>query len=559
MLPNSCHAIIRADACEATGNGHVMRMIALGQALLERGTRVSFMVIQCPEVLHKRLKAERFEVISIYHAEPGDSVDASAVSEYARAILADWIILDGYHFSTDYQKLCKQSGKRVLAVDDHQYNRAWSVDSLLNQNLHAPSHKADYVKAAAKADLLLGTDFVLMRNEFWKPRPKTQQIESASKKLLLTMGGADPVNATALIMHALLRVPLEALHISILIGSGNPHRSLIEQITQQYPGRFELLEPVESVTSLLCATDYVITAGGSTCWEVLWAGLPSAIFVIAENQQDIADSLVEQGLMVGLGRWGQVSSDELTSKLTFWLQNPTVPRQNIVDGKGAKRVAAYLHGHYSITIATAEEGWLRRDLSALKEALEASGHTVNICSKPEEFTGGDFLFLLSYWGVVPTTLLDQYLHAVIVHASDLPNGRGWSPATWHILEGRDALTVCLLEASARVDRGDIYYRDHIPLRGDELIDEWRALIVAKTAELCLRFTQNFPSILARREKQPEVGSYYRRRTPADSQLDTSKALDQLFNQLRVADNVEYPAYFDLHGQRYLLKIEKAST
>lgn len=558
MQPSKCHVIIRADASADSGIGHIMRMMALGQALVMRGATVSFIVGSCPETLLHRLEAASLEIIKIPESTPGSDTDAAFVRQHAKTRGANWIVLDGYHFSHAYQRRFQGCGSQVLAVDDHLYSDTWCVDLLLNQNLHASTYRTSYQNAAPETELLLGLDFTLMRPEFWQLPSAHHHNREGAKRVLVTMGGADPVNATAIIMHALLRLPAELLRISILIGSSNLHRSQLEEISQQHPGRFELLAAVESMSSLLIDNDYVITAGGSTCWEILWSGCRGAVFVIAENQQPIADSLQEQNLMLALGRWDQTTIDDLSKKLISWFRSPrTVTASSIVDGKGAKRVAAYLEGRYSITIATAESGWLLTEISALKTALEEAGHRVTVGSKLEDFDGGDFLFLLSYWGIVPRTVLDKYLHSLVVHASDLPNGRGWSPATWHILEGRDELTICLLEASAKVDRGDIYYRDRIHLKGDELVDEWRNLLVIKTADLCLRFIKDYPQVLATRERQPESGTYYPRRTPADSRLDTSKTLEQLFNQLRVADNRAYPAYFEHLGQKYLLKIEKA--
>jgi len=54
-------------------------------------------------------------------------------------------------------------------------------------------------------------------------------------------------------------------------------------------------------------------------------------------------------------------------------------------------------------------------------------------------------------------------------------------------------------------------------------------------------------------------SYYRRRTPDDSRLDPSRSIAEQFDLLRVADPQRFPAFFDLRGHRYVVRIEKAGA
>lgn len=554
----SFHVLIRADAGGAIGTGHVMRMIALGQGLRERGATVSFVIARCPDALTARLRIDGFTVEHLVNCEPGGRDDARQTAAFAAACDAKWIILDGYAFGSDYQLECRKGGRFLLCMDDHQYCDTWCVDALLNQNLHAPQLREEYATGASGAALWLGADFALLRKEFWRRSQRVLDRNDRFLRILITMGGADPPNATTLIMEALALIRAVPMRVSVLAGADNSHRQNLEAFCSQHPDRFEILPATEQMAPLLEQVDCVITAGGSTCWEVLWAGKPAAVLVIAENQAPIAQSLQDQGLMLSLGRYEDASLDQLATQLQHWLNAPSAlstPRR--VDGKGARRVAAALDGRFAVTLATAGEGWLRPHLESLQRSLEAAGHRVQVTSRPDEMAGGDFLFLLSYWGIVPSAVLDRYLHSLVVHASDLPNGRGWSPMTWAILEGRSRFPICLLEADEKVDRGDIYFRDEMMLSGHELINEWRQTIASKTTELCLRFVHDYPDVLATRERQLEAGTYYPRRTPADSQLDPSKTIEQLFNQLRVADNSAYPAYFDHLGHRYLLKIEDA--
>ena len=43
----------------------------------------------------------------------------------------------------------------------------------------------------------------------------------------------------------------------------------------------------------------------------------------------------------------------------------------------------------------------------------------------------------------------------MIHASDLPKGRGWSPHIWGLINEAQQITISLLEAVDKVDSGDI--------------------------------------------------------------------------------------------------------
>ncbi|MEQ9230750.1 MAG: formyltransferase family protein [Cyclobacteriaceae bacterium] len=165
---------------------------------------------------------------------------------------------------------------------------------------------------------------------------------------------------------------------------------------------------------------------------------------------------------------------------------------------------------------------------------------------------GDILILLSCERKLEKRALNKF--NLVVHESDLPEGKGWSPLTWQVLEGRNKLTVSLIEAEEKIDAGAIYFQEKIQLNGHELIPELREKQAEATFALLKKFIRQYPNITSR----PQVGkeSFYPKRRQADSELDISKTLDSQFNLLRVCDNDRYPAFFVKNGVKYLLKIEK---
>ena len=149
----------------------------------------------------------------------------------------------------------------------------------------------------------------------------------------------------------------------------------------------------------------------------------------------------------------------------------------------------------------------------------------------------------------------RYRNNLVVHESDLPKGRGWSPMSWHILEGTQRIPVTMLEAADEVDAGPIYLREWIELEGHELSPEWRELQANSTRRLCRYFVTQYPAILERVRQQEGEPSFHLRRRPKDSELDPLKSITEQFNLLRIVDNENYPAFFEVAGKRFILRIE----
>ncbi|HEX8578755.1 MAG TPA: formyltransferase family protein, partial [Allosphingosinicella sp.] len=144
---------------------------------------------------------------------------------------------------------------------------------------------------------------------------------------------------------------------------------------------------------------------------------------------------------------------------------------------------------------------------------------------------------------------------IVVHASALPNGRGFSPVVWQILEGLNEIPVSMIFAAEAVDAGDIVMQRTLRLRGHELNDEVRNKLGALIVAMCLDYLA-LPHPPPGLPQQGEP-SWYARRRPQDSRFDPNKTIAEQFNLLRVVDNDRYPAFFEHRGHRYVLKIERA--
>jgi methionyl-tRNA formyltransferase len=200
------------------------------------------------------------------------------------------------------------------------------------------------------------------------------------------------------------------------------------------------------------------------------------------------------------------------------------------------------------------KSWFNRYVKELMAELKKRKHHVSFLQDYKKVEKGDIFFVLSCNSIIPDQVLERNKYNLVVHAAPVPKGRGWSPMTWQILEGKNDIHVSLFEAVAKVDSGNVFGRGIIHLYGTELIDEWQELLGRKVNEMALAFVDSYPNIKA--EKQTGESSYYRRRKPEDSELDINKSIAEQFNLLRVVNNEQYPAFFRHKGCKYVLTIRK---
>jgi len=183
-------------------------------------------------------------------------------------------------------------------------------------------------------------------------------------------------------------------------------------------------------------------------------------------------------------------------------------------------------------------------------------YDIDLINDAADLSGGDILFLISCVDVIKKEQRDLYEKTLVIHAGDLPAKRGWSPHVWQILEGSQKIIVTLFEAEDRVDAGDIWTEIEVQIPLDALYCEINQIIFGAEIELIEYALNNFTDISPKPQNKDVKGCYYRRRTPNDSKLDVTVPIEDQFNLLRISDPYRYPAFFEMHGYRYKLIVEK---
>jgi methionyl-tRNA formyltransferase len=189
----------------------------------------------------------------------------------------------------------------------------------------------------------------------------------------------------------------------------------------------------------------------------------------------------------------------------------------------------------------------------------AQQHEIKIVRRGDQLKYGDILFLISCAEMIPEKIRTQYEYCIVLHASDLPKGRGWSPHVWAILEGARTLTVSAINAEERVDSGDIWAKKTFNVAPDELYNEINASLFETEITLMDQVIQMVENNDAPQPQPDEEATYYPRRTPRDSELDPNLSIAEQFDKIRVSDPIRFPAFFKMHGAVFHINLTKVES
>lgn len=338
MVPQ---AVFRCDASPSIGGGHVMRCLALAEALAESGWQVTFATRPSTLVTLPMLTGTGYPLRRV--VADGDEEPR----ELARLVPegCDLLVVDNYAWDAANERTCRGWAERILVLDDVT-GRNHDCDLLLDS---AVGDKLLYSnRVPADALVLSGPRHALVRRAFVRARASAIARRRGQKvrSVLVSFGATDPFNAAAVALDALDEVLPEA-NVTVALSSQAPH---LESLRQRAGRKVRFALDVTDMAELLASADLAIGAAGGMSFERAALGLPSIVVVLADNQRNLGALFVGAGAAADAGALDSSTGDRLRRAIRL-LANDDDAREAmaakataLVDGKGPRRVAAAIAG-----------------------------------------------------------------------------------------------------------------------------------------------------------------------------------------------------------------------
>ena len=354
------HVIFRADANPQMGTGHIMRCLALAEALVASGAQCSFL---CRSAglgeIAGRIRAAGHTLIELAEG-PGQSASQESASPWlphgwqydatacrqqlAQHAPVDWLVVDHYALTTEWESSLRPLAQHILVIDDLA-NRRHDCDLLLDVNLAPPGIDRYTQHVPAHCAQLLGPRYALLRPEFAEQRAAalSRPTPTRAARLLILFGGADRDDLTGKTLSLLAELGLSG-EIDIVIGPLYAHQQALQQSLAKLPTARAHQSP-ENIATLMGAADLCIGSPGTTSWERCTLGLPCIAIAVADNQEPMAQILARHGAHLYLGRHSALQPETLAAAIRLLTENSgwriAMRRQaaDLCDGRGALRVA----------------------------------------------------------------------------------------------------------------------------------------------------------------------------------------------------------------------------
>lgn len=333
------NAVFRVDASSTIGSGHLSRCLTLARALVKTGAAVTFATRAPSEHTRGWIAREGHRLVEVRG-------DDEAAASRAAATDAELVIVDGYTFGSDVHDALRAPARTLCVIDDTATSPV-HADVVLNGNLFGEQLSYPHAKRA-----LLGPSYALVREEFVEARAKSDPVaraRSKTRRVLVSMGGADPARATEAFLGALEANAVEACEIVVVVGGANPRLAAIRELAARVEGhRVEVRADVAKMSEPMLWCDVAVVAAGSTCLELACIGVPAVVVAVADNQEAVAAEVARRGLMGSVGRFGASSGDALVRGAGALLASrperaaAAEKQRSTVDGQGAGRAATAL-------------------------------------------------------------------------------------------------------------------------------------------------------------------------------------------------------------------------
>lgn len=362
---NASNYLFRVDSSNQIGSGHVIRCLTLAQGLRNNGANCTFLSRNLDGNINHLICKKDFQLIElprpiIQYKNYDYNIEHSAWSEVSWEQDAEEtincikknnfnkLVVDHYAFSHSWETRVSKYIKDVIVIDDLG-DREHFCNYLLDQNLGSSHSK--YLNLIPKdCKTLIGTEYALIRPEFIEHRNESidRNRSESSKRILINFGGGDPKNYISKILKSISVYKISTvIKIDIILGAINYNLDECYNLAKLIPNEINFFHYLDNMSETLIKTDLVIGAAGSSSWERCCMGIPSIIFSLAKNQNNIAKALSDSGAALLLDE-SSIENGRLIKEIERLINSNELllmskRASEVVDGCGVKRVIGALN------------------------------------------------------------------------------------------------------------------------------------------------------------------------------------------------------------------------
>lgn len=334
---------IRADGNATLGMGHIMRCMSIATAI-EKSSGVKCVFCTAQEQTAQFIREKGFVCEALHTDYQSMESEIPYLREFAEKYKPKLWLVDSYQITAEYiqelRRMCP-----VFYLDDTA-EAVYDADGLINYNIYG--EELGYRERCPKdMTLLLGAAYAPVKKEFANT---PYEVREEVKNILITMGGSDALNISGQLAVRLLEELPETVNLTLVCGRFNPHLPKLKSL-QMSDSRVNVLVDVPDMWNHLAKADTVVSAAGSTMYELGCMGIPTVCCYYVENQRRIAEGFSQKAGICNAGDFSknpQAVLDRVTEAVNELVrdrngrEDVASAMKRVADGKGALRIADIL-------------------------------------------------------------------------------------------------------------------------------------------------------------------------------------------------------------------------
>ena len=336
--------IFRCDASPDIGLGHLIRCLAVAKEL-QKQNHIIFTTIN--DKSNSYIKDNGFEIFF----KETDETEEKYLKRLNSILNPEIIVIDKkYPYSSIFISNLGQNINRIIMIDNiceglSECNEIVFPNAHLDKNIlrkYLTPEQINQVKAGPK--------YIILRDEILALKGNTNYELHNPPNIVVTTGGTDPEGVLLKLIPWLKDMNLKG-SITILVGKAFKNKNELEKLIINLPGNFQVL-PYS--LKELSKVDIVICTFGVSIYEMIYLLIPT--ICISHNKENAKGAKIlkeKYGIIEDMGFIENLNPQNLHISIKKLLKNKTYYQNivkkcnNLIDGKGAKRIGKIIVGGVS--------------------------------------------------------------------------------------------------------------------------------------------------------------------------------------------------------------------
>ena len=311
------------------GYGHIMRCLAVAEALRNLGVGIRFIMDSTSD--RTPAEAAGYFVMVLRESELTTEYFISNLNPEDGPLL-----LDSYAITSNELEKVRAAGFGVAIFDDGMRLKNYPCDLVIDS---APGAKQLPYRGLPQTQFCLGADYFPVRREFVSAR-RERSIADQVKIIIVSFGGSDNDDVTSTVLKAMAGIDG---YFQILTVLGPAYIGQACEFTK-IDKRIQIVRNVSDMAALMVTADVAVCSSGGTALEFAYLGIPMVLLSLSPDQLPIARALVQAGEHLNdnkaindtdVARAVSMLIADKPKRQSMHLAGPT-----LIDGRGSERVAS---------------------------------------------------------------------------------------------------------------------------------------------------------------------------------------------------------------------------